>query len=774
MTVGVTNAQWLPDPIVSGDHVSKFKRLKENLYVLSNGNLYKSNDLGLTWDFIDGIPEYVEDFDVGDTNGMIVVLTGYLNVYISYNQGENWEYRGKLNSESSIQISKNNLYAYKYDLNKSDDLGETWQQVFSLAGTKGIVNDFATSGDTLFVGTGYNNSGYGLNQSNDNGINWERVNLPGSSDHILQIDTFDDVLYTETSFHSIYKSIDYGKTWTQVNELGPGITENYHLTSSGDTLVASTYDKLNISFDKGENWIPVSLPPFETWTPLSSVFIVPPHMFIGTSYGIFYTEDLGATWEKRSSGIYPSYFKYKKTNKNLYIVKAGRLYKKLADKLIPVTLPQNDEDGNIYMLDSLLLITQFDNSGNQGTQFNQYVSFNEGLTFETTDLPKDFYIYGYALHNNKYFVSGSGAIYKSLNATSWTKVNTQGDYNGGAIYLSSFKGKLWGVDNFNLISSPDEGETWSKINRSPIDTLLINQISTSQNYLFVSWRYEKKLSYNNYIFASGIYRFDGINWKLLTYSKSDTWPSFYVDNPFVAQLQEDHIYLSNNSGNSFKDFRVGIKSNKIDLSEIITFQDSLFLLLKGGGAWKRTIKNMNFSDLPVPYNLNGEIKEKSVVLTWDIDSQTPYSGFIIERYPSLNYEYNRVETEERQFIDADFKTYEYPTVTYQVSTYDNDGWSLPSEPYNINIEILGEGEKKPNNLSLYPNPVNNELFIESNDQDIRSILIYDSEGALLKSKQDLSNKTVKLDLLALPNQVLIIKIIFSGGSFDNRRVIHNN
>lgn len=774
------NGQWLTDPSIYGGPVNKIRELGEDIFILSNNSLFKSEDLGQSWHFLDQIPEAIHDFAVNEKSGLIAAITTHTNkFYISRDTGESWELIGESEGEH-ILLTDKSIFSFNYNLNRSNDLGQTWENIFERAGTPGIPTDLATIGDTLFLGTGFTNVGYGLQRSNDNGDSWNRVSLPGTPDRIYKVDTFDSLIYVSAlGSNGIFslRSDDYGESWTNIGEVAPGIKEHYNFDHSGDTLVVCDYDKLRISFDHGINWSALNLPAFEKWNPIMSISLIDSNLFIGTQNGIYYSNDMGTSWESRTEGIYASFFwmYYKKTNKNLYLIRDAQVYKRNGNTFNRLTLPSSNELGRVYTEDSLLLVTHYDNSGNQGTLYDHYLSFDEGLTFSKLDLPRDKWFNGILHFNDQYIISLDGGIYRSKDAINWQKVYSAENQYQRIEQICTFNNEIFGLSN-GLISSKDEGDSWDLIKNTPIDTLFIQSISSSSNYLYITWIYEKEIAYNYYRRESGAYRYDGLEWELINHNPNQSlWQKLYVDGTFVSLLSNGSILLSNYNGDSFKNFRMGINSNRIEPMELIAFQDSLFLILDGGGAWKGALNEMNFSPIPTPHNLQGVYNGQSVTLSWEADPGM-HDGFIIERADNNleNFiEYDLVGPETREYTDTDSYLNSQSRITYRISSFDSDGLSLPTNTFTANYLILDireeSGIKK---LNVFPNPVSNELNIEFQGNLPVSLKAYDLLGNVLKLKPiQFQNKVVRIDLEDNTNKVLILAITLSDGTVEFHKII---
>ena len=93
---------------------------------------------------------------------------------------------------------------------------------------------------------------------------------------------------------------------------------------------------------------------------------------------------------------------------------------------------------------------------------------------------------------------------------------------------------------------------------------------------------------------------------------------------------------------------------------------------------------------------------------------------------------------------------------------------------NINIHDLsgvGIKELEKNEITLYPNPANNNLTINSKDNEIERIEIYNAMGKLVFKKSALS-KITKLNLGQLSNGFYVVKMAVGGKIITKRLVKH--
>jgi photosystem II stability/assembly factor-like uncharacterized protein len=95
---------------------------------------------------------------------------------------------------------------------------------------------------------------------------------------------------------------------------------------------------------------------------------------------------------------------------------------------------------------------------------------------------------------------------------------------------------------------------------------------------------------------------------------------------------------------------------------------------------------------------------------------------------------------------------------------------------NINIyEVFGVGIKEnlTNKFSIYPNPFNNIITIQSRDKEVKNIKIYNSIGKLVYKKNDSFNSNqIQLNLNYLANGFYLIKVVTEEGVFSKNIIKH--
>jgi photosystem II stability/assembly factor-like uncharacterized protein len=341
-------------PAITSGRISDFAfhpdRKHEYLVATASGNLWKTDNNGITWSPIfDGEASYaigVVELDPNDPN-VVWVGTGENNaqrsvaygdgVYKSVDGGKSWKNMGLKDSGHISQIwidpsdpdtvlvaAQGPLWSSGGDrgLYKTTDGGQTWETILTVDENTGI-NEFVVDprDSNNIVASSYQrrrhvwvliNGGPGsaVHKTTDGGNTWNKVStgLP-SKDHMGRIglagapskpDMIYAIVEASDEERGIYRSTDFGDTWEKRSD---------HMTTSPqyyNELVIDPQDEdrlysldtfTHMSEDGGENWSQLG---FE-WRHVDdhALWIDPDftsHLVIGGDGGIYESFDRGNTW----------------------------------------------------------------------------------------------------------------------------------------------------------------------------------------------------------------------------------------------------------------------------------------------------------------------------------------------------------------------------------------------------------------------------------------------------------------------------------------------
>lgn len=278
-----------------------------------------------------GYHTYITISDLLVYNNSIYASTTYDGIFISTDNGENWEKKnngiiGDIIPITKLAYNNNYIFAsvtklystyrdtltgeYKNDASGisgiyySKDGGENWIATKRNGLTdSNYISAIAADDNILIVGT---DNMQGVYISTDNGENWvqKKNGFHSYINRIYSLIIKDNIIYAGTS-GGVYVSTDYGENW---------VKKSSHFISQihfkGDTLISCSWNVgVNISYDKGETWIPKNNGLREkTVTCVATVndliFIgISPTMVWDPEGGVHYSSDGGDTWLTRNKGF---------------------------------------------------------------------------------------------------------------------------------------------------------------------------------------------------------------------------------------------------------------------------------------------------------------------------------------------------------------------------------------------------------------------------------------------------------------------------------------
>jgi photosystem II stability/assembly factor-like uncharacterized protein len=256
--------------------------------------ILQSTDGGQTWqDISQGLPENEEpeDFFAGESD---LYLRGKDVMYRSKSNLKTpvWEKEDIDPRNASIAFNRSGVMAYNYEgqIYRKVSAAGTWLPIYADFKKHSMRTIFETSGGTVF--SGYD---HGLYKSVDKGKSWKQVQDEG---WVMNIVESQGVLIA-TGQNGIMRSTDNGEHWQWViREGGVGIAiesiEGGFAAISCNTKTISR--RIHISLDKGKNWTAID----EGLRPtlfISSIKQVGKYLICGHPDGIFRSPDMGKTWD---------------------------------------------------------------------------------------------------------------------------------------------------------------------------------------------------------------------------------------------------------------------------------------------------------------------------------------------------------------------------------------------------------------------------------------------------------------------------------------------
>lgn len=232
------------------------------LYMANNDGILRSLDSGNTWYNIYPVP--------GPTgSGVQTVIMKNDTLY------------GNLNG------------CYLRGIRCTADDGLTWTRIDSSVTTS---YEIAANTTSIFAAD-YNYIYY----THNNGLNWQRINTPDSSNGALSVAVDNHVICVGGSRHKIHISPDNGATWTIHNIPGAGAI--WSVFVSGNKIFAGTTIGLFRSNDLGNTWSAV--PGFLNQN-ITAIKFFGQYGYVGTYYTgnlVYFSADSGNTWTIANSNL---------------------------------------------------------------------------------------------------------------------------------------------------------------------------------------------------------------------------------------------------------------------------------------------------------------------------------------------------------------------------------------------------------------------------------------------------------------------------------------
>ena len=303
--------EWMTDGV---------NQLGSGLYISSEGNqipfpnhvIYKSLDNGLNWEKLPNVP-FIPSPGIAMLQGSsaFAELNGYLYSSSTLNgnglmrtndNGETWVNVGEaysFNVGTCVRNYDGILYfTDMYGAYKSSDEGETWETIIDATYFSGEGAGFITRHDgKVWITTGKGPISY----DEATGEVSKAVIRNGS---LASMKAANGVILG-LEYGKLYTSVNHGTSWTNVTENFGGNTEVLHFSVDGNTWYAGAmkdfYFNLFKSSDNGQSWSVISTTPNGAGG--TAFFSYGPQFFAtgkGPDIAIYKSTDNGATWNQTS------------------------------------------------------------------------------------------------------------------------------------------------------------------------------------------------------------------------------------------------------------------------------------------------------------------------------------------------------------------------------------------------------------------------------------------------------------------------------------------
>jgi photosystem II stability/assembly factor-like uncharacterized protein len=271
-----------------------------------HNRLHRSGDGGDSWTRVgeDVNFDHINSITEG-ADGDIYVTSGY-GIFVSGDGGDSWitlAYKDVIGSVNQVAFDGNGaLYAAGFrSFYRSDDGGASWDDIRG-----GMTNAYSLSicidtADRIFVGTVKGS----IFRSLDSGMSWRQVNETGITSQTLTdlTVTGDGLIIAAAGPEGIYRSTDNGITWQNV-EVGPYYNKVIEvIADGGDLLFAGT---IGVNYEENRGGVYRSTDDGRTWEQVGLADRRVMHLcrtpsgeiLAGATQELFRSPDGGRSWEE--------------------------------------------------------------------------------------------------------------------------------------------------------------------------------------------------------------------------------------------------------------------------------------------------------------------------------------------------------------------------------------------------------------------------------------------------------------------------------------------
>ncbi len=228
----------------------------------SNGHILHSDNGGIDWDiqFQNSDAWFYGCFFLNDQQGWVV---GWNEVYYTYDGGQTWYSQ---NLPNPLGLGANEAFFINQDtgwivgdyqtIYVTYNGGEEWlvQNHYVLANHKCFQDVyFYDALHGMAVGGGLTSSLSIVMKTDDGGVNWEEISIPGNSDLVNVFYTEDGYWWISDEDSKLYKSNDCGMNW-EIISIEYGYLQKLHFFNNDTAILLDNSGKICITNDAWNTW----------------------------------------------------------------------------------------------------------------------------------------------------------------------------------------------------------------------------------------------------------------------------------------------------------------------------------------------------------------------------------------------------------------------------------------------------------------------------------------------------------------------------------------
>ncbi|MBT1700132.1 T9SS type A sorting domain-containing protein [Fulvivirgaceae bacterium PWU4] len=763
-------------------------------YVLGDNGMLKSDDNGYNWSQL-YVPFSTTSggysaFFLDEANGYVAAGGG---LYYTADGGKTWEVR---KSGGSFNDNYNSLWfetkdkgfaTTGYDLVKTTDGGKSWEKInlSSLGFLSGFIGVHFLNANEGFLLT-YS----GFFYTSNGGAAWQKVELQTNVSPRL-VRFIDDKKGYMLGSGILYRTTDGGKNWTLNYVSGETTTglvihnnKLYATQAPANSWSGNGGRSLSVSADDGKTW--QQLQALGNSTHYAVSFPTPSTGFICSSYQNFKTSDGGITWKPVSwtTQVGTAQFLDETTalfsdNKSIYRSTDGG--ETITEVFTPV-VDYNDYKplGELYAATRDLVFTY-----NYGSSI--YRSTDAGLTWTYMPFGESITIIDmYFLSADLGFVMDLfGSVYKTTDrGVSWTRVYTRDPLSSIVFRSICFVNEQTGYKGGkNFSKTTDGGVTWQNIFvqfNGEIQEL--NFMTEQHGYVIVN--------------SGSLYE---------TTDGGATWEQLYLwgaEQPTAVDFRDDNIYLVGEEGyvaryenKRAKPLRPGYISGRevVCAGDVQTYSlpvnyggnyswdipglpvkdspSSVELYFKNAGDYTLNVRSYNecgasetrtltvkVEDIDAPVIMGEttvaanseqiyaiENRDADNLYAWSIDKSTSYT--VDDQNDQVSVKWPKAEVETQGTIRV-------------FATNTRSGCRKRGDDVTVNVLVMvGVEQNLAEAISVYPNPADNVINIESSTLPLHMAELHDLNGKVIfrRALQPFRGDD-RINVAQLPQGLYVLKL----------------